>query len=91
MAAFKVIPEPRPQVPKTTFNSDTRGVKYWLAGFVSGEGCFFIKVSKSKTHKLGKSVTLNFLVNQDKRDAKLLESFIQVFGCGSYSAFFFEI
>lgn len=85
MAAFKVIPEPRPQVPKTTLNSNTPGVKYWLAGFVSGEGCFFIKVSKSKTHKLGKSVTLNFLVNQHKRDAKLLESFIQVFGCGSYS------
>jgi hypothetical protein len=52
---------------------------------VSGEGCFIIKVSKSKTHKLGVSVALNFLVVQNIRDAYLLESFSQVFGCGSLS------
>ena len=56
-----------------------------MAGFVSGEGCFFIKTSKSKTHKLGMSVTLNFFVTQNIRDAYLLESFVQVFGCGSFS------
>jgi hypothetical protein len=56
-----------------------------MAGFVSGEGCFFIKTSKSKTHKLGMSVALNFLVVQNVRDAYLLESFVQVFGCGSFS------
>lgn len=31
------------------------------------------------------SVSLNFLVVQNIRDASLLESFIQVFGCGSFS------
>jgi len=57
-----------------------------MAGFVSGEGCFFIKQSKSKTHKLGIGISLNFLVVQNIRDTYLLESFIQFFGCGLYSA-----
>jgi len=48
-----------------------------MAGFVSGEGCFFIKTSKSKTHKLSISVTLNFLVTQNIRDAYLLKSFVK--------------
>jgi len=56
-----------------------------MAGFVSGEGCFFIKQSKSKTHKLGVSTSLNFLVVQNIRDSYLLESFIQFFGCGQYN------
>jgi len=43
-----------------------------------------IKISKSKTHKLGKSVALNFLVIQHKRDRELLETFSRVLGCGSY-------
>lgn len=84
-AFTNVIPETRPDVPKATFNSNTPDIKYWMAGFVSGEGCFIIKVSKSKTHKLGVSVALNFLVVQNIRDAFLLESFSQVFGCGSLS------
>jgi LAGLIDADG endonuclease len=56
-----------------------------MAGFTSSEGCLFIKTSKSKTHKLGMCVTLNFFITQDIRDAYLLESFSQVFGCGSFS------
>lgn len=56
---------------------------HWVAGFVSGEGCFFIQISKSKTHKLGISVALNFFVDQNIRDSYLLASFTQVFGCGS--------
>ena len=81
----KNVPVPRPQVPKTNLDSNTPGIKHWLAGFVSGEGCFVIKVSKSKTHKLGKSVTLNFLIIQHKRDRELLESFSYVLGCGRVS------
>ena len=75
----------RPQVPKINLGLNIPDIKYWMAGFVSGEGCFFIKTSKSKTHKLGISVTLNFLVTQNIRDAYLLESFVQVFDCGSFS------
>jgi len=78
-------PVSRPQVPKPTLESNRSEDKHWMAGFVTGEGCFFIKTSKSKTHKLGMSVALNFIVVQNIRDAYLLESFVQFFGCGSFS------
>ncbi len=84
-AFSNVIPVARPEVPKAILDSNNPNIKHWIAGFVSGEGCFIIKTSKSKTHKLGTSVTLNFLVFQNIRDAYLLESFSQVFGCGSFS------
>ena len=80
-----VIPELRSEVIKAKLDPNNLDVNYWIAGFVSAEGCFFIKTSKSKTHKLGLSVTLNFLVVQNIRDAYLLESFVQFFGCGSFS------
>jgi len=85
VAFTNVIPVPRPQRPKINLDSNSSEIKSWLAGFVSGEGCFFIKVSKSSTHKLGKSVSLNFLITQHKIDSDLLESFSQILGCGSYS------
>lgn len=84
-AFTNVIPVPRPVIPITDLDNNTPGVKHWLAGFASGEGCFFIKVCKSKTHKLGRSVAFNFLINQDKIDSQLLESFTQILGCGNYS------
>jgi len=42
------IPVPRPlvQLPKN-INS------LWLAGFVTGEGCFWIEITKSLSHKVG--------------------------------------
>lgn len=85
VAFSNFVPVPRPQIPNTNLDSNTVGIKHWFAGFVSGEGCFFIKISKSNTHKLGKSVALHFLVIQHKIDSKLLESFSQILGCGSYS------
>jgi len=83
VAFSNITPVTRPQVPKINLGLNIPDIKYWMARFVSGEGCFFIKTSKSKTHKLGISVTLNFLVTQNIRDA--LESFVQVFDCGSFS------
>ena len=46
---------------------------------------FFIHTSKSKTHKLGISVALNFFVVQNIRDSYLLESFAHIFGCGNFN------
>lgn len=80
-----ITPELRPEVPKADLDPNNLDIKHWVAGFVSGEGCFFIKTSKSKTHKLGISVALNFLVVQNIRDTYLLDSFVQFFGCGSFS------
>jgi hypothetical protein len=84
VAFSNITPVTRPQVPKINLELNISDIKHWMAGFVSGEGCFFIKTSKSKTHKLDISVTLNFLVTQNIRDAYLLKSFVQIFDCGSF-------
>lgn len=38
---------------------------YWLAGFTQADGCFHISVVKSKTHKSGYSVRLEFSLKQN--------------------------
>jgi hypothetical protein len=54
---------------------------YWLAGFTSGEGCFFINIIKSKS-KLGEQVQLTFQITQHTRDETLMNNLISYFGCG---------
>ena len=56
---------------------------HWLAGFSSGECCFYVNISKNKTHRLGESVTLSFRLTQHSRDAKLIKSLVEYFGCGN--------
>lgn len=55
---------------------------YWLAGFVSGDGSFFISISKSSSTTLGYSVALKFQVTQHSRDVELLKSLISYLNCG---------
>lgn len=57
----------------------------WLAGFVSGEGCFFVTIKKSDKYLLGESVQLRFQITQHSRDEQLLRSLISYLGCGRYS------
>lgn len=76
------IPKAKPEF-KLVQNSNLSNTNYWLAGFVTGEGCFFVKTSKSKTHKLGISVSLNFIVVQNIRDTELINNLISILGCGS--------
>lgn len=38
---------------------------YWLAGFTQADGCFHISIAKSKTHKTGFSVRLEFSIKQN--------------------------
>nr|YP_009663664.1 hypothetical protein [Dactylella tenuis]QCW06802.1 hypothetical protein [Dactylella tenuis] len=80
-----ITPMLRPEVTEPNLIANSSEVKHWIAGFVSGEGSFIIKQSKSKTHKLGVSTSLNFLVVQNIRDVNLLKSFVQFLGCGQYS------
>lgn len=54
----------------------------WIAGFTSGEGCFFVHIYLSKTRKLGEAVKLEFQLTQHLRDEQLLISFIEYFKCG---------
>lgn len=55
---------------------------HWLQGFTCGEGCFLIKVSKSKGSRLGFGVQLIFQLTQHSRDIELMESLVTFFGCG---------
>ena len=57
---------------------------YWLAGFASGEACFFIDIHKSSSTKVGAQVQLKFQITQHIRDAELLKSLISYLGCGTY-------
>jgi len=55
----------------------------WLAGFTSGEGNFLIKISDSKSHKLGKAIQLRFKLTQHSKDEQLMKSLIEYFGDGN--------
>jgi len=80
-----INPVPRTTTPKTYWELNKSEHKHWMAGFVTGEGCFYIQTTKSKTHKLGIKVGLQLIIVQNTRDAYLIESFVQYFGGGSFS------
>lgn len=56
----------------------------WVAGFSSAEGCFFVRISKSETHKTGAQVVLRFSISQHSRDEVLMISLVNYFGIGTY-------
>jgi hypothetical protein len=53
-----------------------------LAGFTTGEGCFFINIQKSKSHTLGVVVQLKLHLAQHERDKDLIENLVEYLGCG---------
>lgn len=53
----------------------------WLAGFMSGECCFYVKIYPSKT-KLGEAVMLQFQLVQHSRDESLIRSISAYLDCG---------
>jgi len=71
---------PRPKVEDQEISDP-----HWLAGFIEGEGCFFIDIFKSKTHNIGFVVRLKFIITQHSRDHLLMNSFIKYLGCGNYN------
>jgi len=44
----------------------------WIAGFTEGEGCFYVKITKSKSHKMGYQIALKYDLAQDSRDWVLM-------------------
>lgn len=54
----------------------------WLAGFIDGEGCFYVKINKDNT-KTGYTVSLNFIITQHSRDEQLIFSSANYLGCGN--------
>lgn len=54
----------------------------WLAGFATGEGCFYVVAQKRANFKMGYSFKLKFSIAQHYRDEALLKSLIDYFDCG---------
>ena len=71
------VPVPRPLVEANIPDHQ------WVAGFTSGEGCFYIVISKSNSESVGFNVRLRFILSQDARDEHLIRNFITYFNCGS--------
>lgn len=54
----------------------------WLFGFTTGEGNFDVRISPSKSVKIGHSVLLRFRLYQDERDLNLMKLIILYLGAG---------
>ena len=54
----------------------------WVAGFVDGEGCFFVGVNRHKEMTAGFQVLPEFTVVQHERDIQVLHALKAYFGCG---------
>jgi hypothetical protein len=56
---------------------------FWVAGFVDGEGCFYVKTSKmNKGLATAYKVNVYFYIAQHIRDIALLENLVTYFNCG---------
>lgn len=74
---FNVIPVVKPVIEASkTFNP------HWIAGFVSGDGCFMIKIRKTHNTITKHQVILAFKITQHSRDKLLMENLISYFNCG---------
>ena len=72
------VPVPRPLVGDKNIPSPQ-----WVSGFTSGEGCFYIVISKSNSlQSVGFNVRLRFILSQDARDERIMRNLIAFFNCG---------
>lgn len=55
---------------------------FWFTGFIDGDGCFFINITKGTT-KIGYVINLNFNVTQHIRDSVLFNFIQKWLGCGT--------
>ena len=74
-----VVPVLRPIVDTPSIRDPN-----WLAGFVSGEGCFSIHVAKSASNKAGIRAWSRFQVTQHNRDEELMKILEIYLNCGRY-------
>lgn len=54
----------------------------YICGFVDGEGCFTIIISKHKTKRLGLDARLHFEIELRDDDEDILRSIQETLGCG---------
>lgn len=54
----------------------------WLTGFVDGEGCFYTRITKSKSDLKKFNIALVFSISQHVLDLLLFEHIIEYLNCG---------
>ena len=54
----------------------------WIAGFVDGEGTFYVGINKNETMTIGYQVLPEFRIVQHKKDIQLLYALKKFFGVG---------
>lgn len=54
----------------------------YIAGFIDGEGCFTITISKHSTKKLGLDARIHFQIELRSDDVEILQSIQETLGCG---------
>ena len=54
----------------------------WIAGFVTGEGCFECVYRESNSYRTGFQVSLRFTITQHYRDLELINKLVNNLGCG---------
>ena len=64
-------------------NQQERLDPIWVAGFVDGEGCFYVGINRIQKMSLGWQVLPEFRVVQHERDEVLLQRIRAFFGFGS--------
>lgn len=55
----------------------------WIAGFVDGEGCFYVGVAKNSSLPFGFQIQPEFTIVQHERDIQVLYALKDYFECGS--------
>ena len=55
---------------------------HWLLGFIEGEGCFFVSLSKNPIHEEKHHASLLFKLTQHHRDVELIRLIGEFLGCG---------
>ena len=73
----QIIPVEKPNVLNPNIKDPN-----WLAGFTSGEGCFYLKVREPTSYRTGFRVELIFQLTQHSRDLLLLRELVKYLGCG---------
>lgn len=72
-----------PQRPDVGYPNENDGLNpYWIAGFVDGEGCFHVGISKHPELRFGYQILPELTVVQHERDVDLLYKIKYTMGCG---------
>ena len=71
-----------PSETSRSISNSSRLEAQWVAGFVDGEGCFYVGINAHPEMKAGYQVLPEFTVVQHERDVQLLYALKQFFGCG---------